>query len=404
MRPGLPPKGAPMEHDLPQEPSATQSIDTLVKTDKLRLLVQQSYLGLFVSLAVSILLYWILRDYTDANTLLIWLGVMFLSTLARLYLYLVHFRIQRNTQETLQRARPYVATLIASTLIWGVGGLLIMPKDSLLGQAFTMFILIGMAGGVLATYSAHRSTAIAGMLSILLPTTLWLYFQPDKLHLGMAIGATIFIVVTLRGAKILSDAMHRNFHLSYELQQAYEEANTLSKTDVLTGINNRRSFFEHCEQIVGYCERNEFPLSAIVMDVDHFKRINDTLGHHFGDITLRQIGKILETEFRKSDVLGRLGGEEFAILLPDTALDKAQALAEKLRRTIAATPITSQGQQLFVTVSIGVASGSYDLGTLLPHADAAMYQAKTEGRNRTVLASLHLNMSAAAPAAFSVPE
>ena len=393
-----------MEHDLPQEPSATQCIDTLVKTDKLRLLVQQSYLGLFVSLAVSILLCWILWDYTDTNTLLIWLGVMFFSTLTRLYLYLVHFRTRRNTQETLQRARPYIAALIVSTLIWGVGGLFIMPKDSVLGQAFTMFILIGMAGGVLATYSAHRATAIAGMLSILLPATLWLYFQPDKLHLGMAIGATIFIVVTLRGAKILSDAMHRNFHLGYELQQAYEEADTLSKTDALTGINNRRSFFEHCEQIVSYCERNELPLSAIVMDVDHFKRINDTHGHHFGDIALCQMGMILETEFRKSDVLGRLGGEEFAILLPDTTLDKAQALAEKLRQTIAATPITSQDRQLFVTVSIGIASGSYDLGTLLPQADAAMYQAKAEGRNRTVTGSSRNDAASAALAACSAAE
>jgi diguanylate cyclase (GGDEF)-like protein len=311
---------------------------------------------------------------------------MFLSTLNRLYLSLDYFRTRRNTQETLQHARRYVAALIASTLIWGVGGLFIMPKDSQLGQAFTMFILIGMAGGVLATHSAHRSTAITGMLSILLPATLWLYFQPGKLPLGMAIGATIFIVVTLRGAKILSDAMHRNFHLGYELKHAYEEADTRSKIDSLTGINNRRSFFECGEQINRYCERNSLPLSAIVMDVDHFKRINDTLGHHFGDITLSQIGKILEAEFRKSDVIGRLGGEEFAILLPDTTLNEAQNLAEKLRQSIAATPIIYQEKQLSITVSIGVASGIYDLETLLPQADAAMYQAKTEGRNRTVTA------------------
>lgn len=373
-----------MEQELPLDPKTTRCIDTLVKSDKLRLLVQQSYLGLFVSLAVSILVCWVLWDYTDTTILLIWLGVMFLSTLTRLYLYLVHFRNQRDALETLQHARPYVAALIASTLIWGVGALFIMPKDSLLGQMFTMFILIGMAGGVLATYSAHRSTAVAGMLSILLPATLWLHSQPDKLHLGMAIGATIFIVVTLRGAKILSDAMHRNFHLGYKLQQAYEEADTLSKTDALTGISNRRSFFERGAQIISYCERNGLPLSTIVMDVDHFKCINDTHGHHFGDITLRQIGKILEAEFRKSDVLGRLGGEEFAILLPDTTLIEAQELAEKLRHTIASTPIISQEKQMSITVSIGVTSGAYDLETLLPQADAAMYQAKTEGRNRTV--------------------
>jgi diguanylate cyclase (GGDEF)-like protein len=375
-----------MEQELPLEPSPAHAINTLVKADKLRLLIQQSYPGLFVSFAVGILLCWVLWDYADTTSLLIWLGILFISTLVRLHLYLFHFRNEQDALEVLRRAKPYVATLIASTLIWGGGALLIMPKDSLLGQVFTLFVLIGMAGGVLATYSAYRSTAIAGMLSILLPATLWLYFQHDKLHLGMAIGATIFIVVTLRGAKILSDAMHHNFHLGYELKQAHEIADALARTDSLTGINNRRAFFERGEQIVSYCARNRLPLSAIVMDVDHFKRINDTQGHHFGDLTLHQIGKILKTEFRKSDVLGRLGGEEFAILMPDTPLDQAQALAEKLRLTIAATPIASLDKQLSITVSIGIASGIYDLATLLPKADSAMYQAKSEGRNRTVTA------------------
>ena len=375
-----------MEREFSLNTNSTLSIDALVKSDKFRLLVEQSYLGLFVSLAVSILVCWILWDYTDTTILLAWFGFMFLSALTRLYLSLDYFHTLRTKQETWRHARAYVAALVVSTLIWGVGALFIMP-DSLLGQAFTMFILIGMAGGVLATYSAHRTTAITGMLSILLPVTLWLYSHPGKLHLGMAIGSTIFIVVTVRGAKILSDAMHHNFHLGYKLKHAYEEADTLSKTDTLTGINNRRSFFERGEQIVCYCQRHDLPLSVIVMDVDHFKSINDNHGHHFGDITLGQIGKLLETEFRQSDVLGRLGGEEFAILLPDTRLGHAQDLAEKLRQTIAATPVCHQGKQLSITASIGVASGSYDLETLLPQADAAMYQAKAEGRNRTVVAA-----------------
>lgn len=375
-----------MEHKLSHESNATPCIDSLVKADKLQLLIEQSYPGLFVSIVVGILLSWVLWDYADTTNLMVWLGVLFVSTLIRLYLYLAYFRTRRNATPTLPGARRYVSTLIASTLIWGIGALLIMPQDSLLAQTFTLFVLIGMAGGVLATYSSHRATAVAGMLSILLPSTVWLYFQPSKIHLGMAIGATIFIVVTLRGAKILSDAMHRNFHLGYELKQAHEIADMLSKTDALTGINNRRAFFERGEQIISYCERNGLPLSAIVMDVDHFKCINDTYGHHFGDITLRQIGRILENELRKSDVLGRLGGEEFAVLLPDTTLQEAQSLAEKLRQTIAATPVVDQDKQLSITVSIGVASGPYELGTLLPQADAAMYQAKTGGRNRTVTA------------------
>ncbi|HEY0665023.1 MAG TPA: GGDEF domain-containing protein [Gallionella sp.] len=375
-----------MENELKHNPGETPCIDTLVKADKMRLLIQQSHPGLFVSLAVALMLCWALWDYADTTGLLIWLGVLSLSLLARLLLSFTHFRTEQTAEETLLRAKPYVAMLIASSLIWGVGLLFVMPANSLQAQVFTLFVLIGMAGGVLATYSAYRPTAIAAMLSMLLPATLWLYFQPDKLHVGMAIGATIFIIVTLRGAKILSDAMHHNFHLGYQLKQAYEQAEILANTDSLTGISNRRAFFERGEQLVRYCERNHLPLSIILMDADHFKQINDTHGHHCGDLTLQKIGQILKNELRKSDVLGRLGGEEFGILLPNTTPDHALILAEKLRRTIAETPITCKERQLSVTASIGIASGSFYLETLLLDADTAMYQAKAQGRNRTVLA------------------
>jgi diguanylate cyclase (GGDEF)-like protein len=125
----------------------------------------------------------------------------------------------------------------------------------------------------------------------------------------------------------------------------------------------------------------------MMLGVDNFKRMNDTSGHHFGDLTLREIGALLAREFRKSDLVGRLGGEEFAVLLPDTALEHAHALAEKLRAVIAATPIALGDQQFRVTASLGVAVGEYRLESLLPKADAAMYQAKTQGRNRTVSAN-----------------
>lgn len=108
-----------MEQALPLEPNANQFIDTLIKADKLRLLVQQSNPGLFVSLGVGILLCWILWDYADTTSLLIWLGVLFLSTLVRLYLYLFHFRNAQDAHEVLRRARPYVAKLIISTLFRG---------------------------------------------------------------------------------------------------------------------------------------------------------------------------------------------------------------------------------------------------------------------------------------------
>ncbi len=360
--------------------------DIQIKADRLRLLVKQSYPGAYFGLLTGTVFCWVMLDYAQTSSLLIWLTALLLFTLVRLGSSLFYFRAGDSAQEVLLRARPYLVSLYASALTWGVGTVLIMPH-SLHAQTIILCVLTGLAGAILASYSAYRPAAIASMLMIMLPITLWLYAQRDKLHVSLAIAATIFIYVTLRGARILSHAMERNLQLGYELKHAHAIADRLAKTDALTGINNRRAFFELGEQIASYCERNDLPLSAIMLDVDHFKRINDTQGHHFGDMTLQRIGSLLEREFRKSDVVGRLGGEEFAVLLPDTALEQAHALAEKLRATIAATPINFQEQQLSITASLGVAVGDYRLECLLPKADAAMYQAKTQGRNQTVSAA-----------------
>jgi diguanylate cyclase (GGDEF)-like protein len=362
------------------------ALDVQVMADQLRLLVKQSYPGAYFGFIMGTILCWVMRDYASATSLLIWFAALAAVTLARLFFSLVYFRASGSAQEVLRRARPYRIALHASALTWGVGTVLIMPA-SLYAQTVILCVLTGLAGAILSTYSAYRPAAIASMLMIMLPITLWLYSRHDELHVSLAVGATIFIYVTLRGARILSHAMKLNLQMGHELKLAHEIADRLAKTDALTGINNRRAFFEFGEQIASYCERNALPLSAIMLDVDHFKRINDSRGHHFGDATLQQIASLLEREFRKSDVVGRLGGEEFAILLPDTALEHAHALAEKLRATIASTPVTFREQQFSVTASLGVAVGDYRLESLLPKADAAMYQAKIQGRNRTVSAA-----------------
>ncbi|HKB60074.1 MAG TPA: GGDEF domain-containing protein [Gallionellaceae bacterium] len=365
---------------------AASLIGQEVDADRLRLLIKQSYPGAYFGFAMGAIWSWVIIDYASTHSVLLWLGILLLTTLARLGLARLYFRPSADAQQVRRRARPYLASLYASALIWGAGTVLIMP-NALPAHTITLCVLTGLAGAILASYSAYRPAAVGSMLMIMLPITLWLYSRQDKLHVSLAIGATIFIYVTLRGAKILSHALMLNLLMGHELKQAHEVADRQAKTDALTGINNRRAFFELGEQIASYCERNALPLSAIMLDVDHFKRINDTKGHHFGDLTLRQIGALLAREFRKSDLVGRLGGEEFAVLLPDTALEHAHALAEKLRAVIAATPIALGDQQLQVTASLGVAVGEYRLESLLPKADAAMYQAKTLGRNQTVSAN-----------------
>lgn len=172
--------------------------------------------------------------------------------------------------------------------------------------------------------------------------------------------------------------------LSYELKHANQIADRMARTDELTNINNRRAFMELGEQTTRLCQRQRQPLSALLIDVDHFKQINDTYGHSAGDLVLKQIGSLMAQQFRAADVCGRIGGEEFAVLLADTDAQAATSVANKFRQAVASTTLQWQGHTLQVTVSIGVASHNADLGALLQRADAAMYQAKNSGRNRVI--------------------
>lgn len=360
------------------------AIELLVREDKLKLLFRQSFPALFISYATALLLGWMLWGHASDVAIVAWLAVLAVSTLGRLAVFLVYFRTHPSGVILLKLERRYTFSLMVSSLIWGIGALLVMPVDSPLHQAITLFILIGMAGGAISMYSAHCRMAIGAMASVLLPSTLWLYTQPGKEQLGMALGATLFMAVLLRAAKVLAAALHNNFQLSHELHSAHAAADQQAKTDALTGINNRRAFLNQGEQIIRYCERHELALCAMVLDVDHFKSINDSHGHLAGDSVLRQVGEIILTALRRSDVCGRIGGEEFAVILPHTSEDAALGIAEKLRKAIAEAPIACGERSLEVTVSIGVASGAYDLGALLVHADKAMYRAKAQGRNQVV--------------------
>jgi diguanylate cyclase (GGDEF)-like protein len=356
----------------------------MVRADKLELLYRQSFPALFISVIVSSLMCLMLWQNTDAAILLGWFAAVSAGSLIRLIVFLSYFRAKPQGRDLLKWEKPYIGSLIFSSLVWGIGSLLIMPKDSHLHQAVVAFFLIGMAGGAISTFSAHRIMAIFTMMSVLLPTTLWFLLQGDPLQIGLAIGSMIFMIAALRATKVLGHALQRSFQLTHELKTATDRAEKLARTDSLTGINNRRAFFEYAQQIIKYCARHHLPLSAIVMDVDHFKNINDVHGHAVGDAALQQLANTLVNTFRKSDIYGRTGGEEFAILLPDTTMEAACQIAEKLRQSIAGSPVDFQGKEIPMTASMGVASGEYDVDTLLQHADTALYRAKDEGRNRVI--------------------
>ncbi len=171
---------------------------------------------------------------------------------------------------------------------------------------------------------------------------------------------------------------------------ARRELERHATTDELTGLANRREALAALSRLIAGERRNGRPLSLAILDIDHFKRINDTFGHPTGDEVIRRVGQIATEIMREQDLVGRLGGEEFIVILPDTNATEAMVACDRLRAIVAQTRLSLEcGQTAAVTLSAGVAqmAPGDDQGKLIAKADAALYRAKTAGRDRVLLAA-----------------
>ncbi len=161
----------------------------------------------------------------------------------------------------------------------------------------------------------------------------------------------------------------------------------LALTDALTGLYNRRGFYELGEREIERSFRFNHPLTVIMMDVDHLKEINDIHGHFTGDHVLRNIATRCVKQLRRIDILGRYGGDEFVILLPETPMRMGSLVAERLRRCVADAVIPKENELIQTSISLGVSGLTTDvtsLDALIKRADTAMYAAKQSGRNQVM--------------------
>ncbi len=197
------------------------------------------------------------------------------------------------------------------------------------------------------------------------------YMQSDGRAIRGADGAVSKVVVVSRDIT--------------ELKRRETELLEMAATDILTGLPNRRHFVAQLEQESARILRDKGRCASVLMlDADHFKMINDTFGHAAGDDVLRHLATLMQNKLRKVDTVGRIGGEEFALILPGAALPAAEAFAERLRQYVAATPVPQADRTIPLTVSIGVAGMSADdanADEVLTRADRALYRAKGSGRN-----------------------
>ena len=195
----------------------------------------------------------------------------------------------------------------------------------------------------------------------------------------LAIGLAAVVLALLLGALTM---IHHRFIKA--LTDAHQRLLEIATYDTLTGLLNRRAGLERVTEELSRQYRSGNPVACLLLDIDHFKKVNDGYGHLFGDQVLRRIGETLTACTRRHDIACRYGGEEFLLLLPDTGLEQAIATAEKIRAMIATLPVRYQERTLTITTSIGVTlmQSGEALESLIARADQALYQAKNEGRNR----------------------
>jgi diguanylate cyclase (GGDEF)-like protein len=347
---------------------------------------QQVPLSSFVGMLVATLLCALLWDVTRHDILAAWWLVVVALSLMR-FSMTVAYRRRAPGSDIRPWERRFLVTLVMTGAAWGVGGWMMMPRGMLAYQAVVYFFLMGVVGGTVATYSAHVAGVTLTTILIFVPSALAFAMEDNPLTRTMALGSVVYLAAAIRAAKTLSDSFKRSFRLTHELEIAREAAELQARTDELTQMRNRRAFHEMGEVAFAQAVRYGDAIALISIDIDHFKRVNDTWGHATGDETLRLVALIIQRTVRTSDIAGRVGGEEFAVLLPRATAEQAVAMAERLRVAMEKAPLYHDNGQIHFTASFGVAVRGPEVDTLdrlLAEADKALYEAKEGGRNRVV--------------------
>lgn len=252
---------------------------------------------------------------------------------------------------------------------------------------------------LIARYSASRAIGLVTMLTtsaslaVRLIAGVWMGNNLSSSLLAIAIPMILTPPISYLAYAALAHIVDLQRDLQEEIElrkQVEQKFRRQAITDPLTKTGNRRRFMELSRKELARAQRYGKPLSILALDLDRLKRINDTHGHGAGDQALIRAVQICQENIREQDILARLGGDELAILLPETDIDGAALSAERIRWAFAESPLSIDGISIPLTVSIGLSrliDGDGAIDPLLARADRALYQAKREGRNRVAIAS-----------------
>lgn len=291
--------------------------------------------------------------------------------------------------------RTMVGPVMLYMALTGYSGLDLLhtPFDFAIGMA-PVFVCAGLSAGLLLRYGRGGFKTVSRVTAAVLFATMMLtiyrtvitvgYYGYDGAERGIHDARLLFAML---GLMVLGGALVL-MYLWFFIAERWAVLSLTARLDPLTGILNRRAIDDGARREISRARRTGTPLTLLVLDIDHFKRVNDIYGHRGGDEALKTFVAALQSGLRQIDLLGRIGGEEFVMFLPDTTTDEAVNVAERLRVIVEATPVPFDNHQIRLTMTTGVTQllpNEESWEGMLSRADEALYTGKREGRNRVVV-------------------
>ena len=360
-----------------------------IRSGLVRILYSAVPLTLIAVLVNSVILSIVQWSVIAHSTIITWFCVTNGLSLVRLGMYLRFRKLDEHKEVPLFWSHLALIISAASGFTWGAVAIWMFPENDFVHQVFIAFVIAGMCAGAVTTLSSVLSSVYAFILMSMLPAIVRFFQSGTDVNYAMAVMSVLFTVMMLFTSRKMYRTIRESLLLQREQLAAKETIQHQAYFDSLTDLPNRRLLIERLKQEIARSIRHGHIGAVMFLDLDHFKTINDSLGHAVGDELLKKVADRISHRLRAEDTVARLGGDEFIILAsevgntPVEVMDNVMSLADDILHLVE-RPIRIDGHELHITGSIGIAIYPLPESTteqLLQKSDVAMYEAKQAGRN-----------------------
>ena len=367
------------EEDGAAGPADSEGVRAAVSRAAVAHLFEQAHLASAVNIVLASLVVAALWNSAPAAWLLAWAGALIGVNAARIALAVAYWRTRSSS--TRSWYTRFVAGMVASSGLWGLAGPLFLPIVPPMEALALALAIGGIAAGGLPLLGAIQPLYLTHVGAALLPVVVTFAVLGSRMDFVLALMISLYATALAMSGRAYCHNIHDAHVFGARLDEANRTLEWRASHDPLTGLWNRQRFETELDRELERARRYNTPCSLIMLDVDHFKAINDAHGHDAGDRVLARLGRVLASEVRGPDRVARWGGEEFMVLLPQTDLAAAARLAERLRARIAEADAHGW---IGCTASLGVAAcnGPDHRSAVLKRLDDALYRAKEHGRDR----------------------